>query len=77
MDTITDSGDCTVMVAGNVAVSGVPLESVTFRVKLDVPVAVGIPLITPVVGARFRPAGSAPAVIVQEKGDVPPERVGV
>jgi hypothetical protein len=32
-------------------------------VKLEVPVAVGVPEITPVVAARLRPAGRVPLLI--------------
>ena len=34
--------------------------SVTVAVKLDVPVAVGVPEITPVVAARLTPVGRLP-----------------
>ena len=37
-------------------------ESVTVAVKLDVPVAVGVPEIAPVVADRVRPAGRLPEV---------------
>jgi hypothetical protein len=40
-------------------------------VKLDVPVAVGVPEITPV-AVRVSPAGSVPLAIDQEYGGVPP-----
>ena len=48
-------------------------ESVTCGVKLKVPVAEGIPEITPVEGVRFRPVGSVP-VKLHVKGAVPPVR---
>jgi hypothetical protein len=38
-------------------------ESVTLIVKLDVPVAVGVPLITPVEALSASPAGSEPTEI--------------
>ena len=44
--------------------TGLPL-SLTAAVKLDVPVAVGVPEITPVVAARVRPAGRLPEAIDQ------------
>jgi hypothetical protein len=44
--------------------AGLPL-SVTLAVKLEVPPAVGVPEITPVVAARVRPAGRLPDVIDQ------------
>ena len=49
-----------------------PVESVTFAVKLNVPVALAVPAITPVEGFKRRPVGSAP-VKRQTKGGVPPE----
>ena len=68
----------TIITAGNVAARAVGVvESVTFSVKLEVPVAVGMPLITPVAGASVKPVGKAPALIVHENGVVPPETVGV
>jgi hypothetical protein len=47
-------------------------ESVTVAVKLAVPVAVGVPEIRPVDGARVSPAGSAPPVMDHAYGVVPP-----
>jgi len=44
--------------------TGLPL-SLTDAVKLKVPPAVGVPEITPVVGARVSPAGRLPEVIDQ------------
>ena len=49
-----------------------PVESVTFAVKSNVPVALAVPAITPVEGFKLRPVGSAP-VKPQTKGGVPPE----
>jgi hypothetical protein len=40
-------------------------ESATVIVKSEVPVAVGVPEITPVLELRVSPAGSVPLVIVQ------------
>ena len=45
--------------------AGLP-ESVTFTVKLLVPVAVGVPEIKPVVEVSVKPAGRLPVVIDQE-----------
>jgi hypothetical protein len=42
------------------AVAGVPCESCTLAVKLDVTTAVGVPLMTPVEGASDNPAGREP-----------------
>lgn len=41
------------------------LLSVTVAVKVDVPVAVGVPEMVPLVAARVSPAGREPAVIDQ------------
>ena len=46
-------------------------ESVTCGVKLNVPVAEGVPEITPVEELRLRPVGSVP-VKLHVKGAVPP-----
>ena len=48
-----------------------PLASVACAVKLDVPGVVGVPLIAPLVPSD-NPAGSAPAIFVNEYGAVPP-----
>ena len=47
-------------------------ESATFTVKVDFCEEVGVPEMTPVVGFKNRPAGRLPAVIVHERGYVPP-----
>ena len=53
-------------------------ESTTWAVKLKVPVAVGVPVIAPVLGLKLRPAGSAPLVIDHDVyGGVPPLAVSV
>lgn len=41
-------------------------ESVTLIVKLEVPAAVGVPLMRPFETLRVKPAGRLPAVIDQE-----------
>src|SRR5262249_29984046 len=46
-------------------------------VKFDTPVAVGVPEITPVVERSVRPAGSAPVLTVHVSGGVPPLLVRV
>ena len=53
------------------------LASVTCTVKLLVPIPVGVPEITPVLGASDNPAGSAPEVMDQLKGEVPPVTASV
>jgi hypothetical protein len=45
----------------------------TFAVNLTVPLVVGVPEMTPEGDARLKPAGSAPAVIDQLYGAVPPD----
>jgi hypothetical protein len=47
-------------------------ESVHFTVKLDVPVAVGVPLIVPLDEPRERPVGSLPEEIDHAYGVTPP-----
>ena len=61
-----------VMVWGCVAVKAGALESATCTVKLNVPAAVGVPVIAPVAGAITRPGGRVPAVTDQVNGAVPP-----
>ena len=51
--------------------AGLP-ESVTVAVKLLVPVAVGVPEISPEVVLRLRPAGKLPLVMDQVYGEEPP-----
>src|SRR5262245_4389838 len=46
--------------------------AVTRTVKFDVPVAVGLPEITPEFAFNVRPAGSVPFVIAHVYGGVPP-----
>jgi hypothetical protein len=47
-------------------------ESVTEKVKLLVPIAVGVPEITPVDAAKLSPAGRVPEASVQVYGLMPP-----
>ena len=49
-----------------VAVLAGLLESVTSTVKLEVPDALGVPVIAPLEASRLSPAGSDPLVTVQE-----------
>lgn len=58
-----------VIVAACVEFGRVPLAACT--VKLNTPVAVGVPEMMPVAGAKLRPVGSAPADKVQVIGTVP------
>ena len=60
------------MVSAKFCVVLAPPLSVTCAVKLNVPAVVGVPLITPVVAFRFRPAGRKLCDIDHEKGVVPP-----
>ena len=48
-------------------------ESLAVNEKLEVPVAVGVPLIRPVAELRARPAGNVPAETVHVIGACPPE----
>ena len=57
--------------------SKTPVVSVTRTVKAKLPVAVGVPLITPDVVFKTRPAGRAPVTIDQVNGVVPPVVVSV
>jgi hypothetical protein len=52
-------------------------ESATVKVKLAVPLAVGLPEIIPVDAARLSPDGSVPEVIVHLYGLVPPVALSV
>src|SRR5712675_2645686 len=66
----TQLGALTVTLSNFVEVS--KWASVTFTVKVLVPVPVGVPEITPVVDASVRPAGNVPDVRDQVYGVVPP-----
>ena len=48
-----------------------PAMLVARRVKKKLPAMVGVPVIAPDVGLRFRPGGSPPEAIVQAIGAVP------
>ena len=48
-----------------------PAEFVALALKLNVPIAVGVPEIAPVVAFRFKPLGSVPLAIDQVIGIVP------
>jgi hypothetical protein len=51
-----------------------PKASVTVSVMLEVPEAVGVPLIRPVDASSVRPARRLPALILQLYGALPPVR---
>ena len=54
------------MVMLKFAVAEAANESVTLTVKLDVPVAVGVPVMAPAVGLlKLKPAGNVPALMLQ------------
>ena len=56
-----------------VKVTGVVAESVTLKVKVEIPAEpVGVPLMAPVVGLIESPAGSAPEAIAKVLVSVPP-----
>ena len=48
-----------------------PAEFVALTAKLNVPLAVGVPEIAPVVSFKLKPAGSAPLATAQVIGVVP------
>jgi hypothetical protein len=48
-----------------------PAELFALTVKLDVPVAVGVPVIAPVVAFKLKPVGNLPLAIAQVIGVVP------
>jgi hypothetical protein len=56
-------GATTIEVATDFVCTGLPL-SLTLTVKLEVPVAVGVPEMAPVEAVRVSPAGRLPDVIV-------------
>ena len=60
------------IVIDSACVSFCPKVSATRTVNGKVPVAVGAPVIVPVVAFKFRPGGSVPAEILQVSGAVPP-----
>ena len=55
---------------------GAPDESVTLRVKLEVPPAEGIPKISPAL-FKLNPFGSVPLATLQFRGCTPPAAVSV
>ena len=52
-------------------IEALPATFVALTVKLNGPVAVGMPVIAPLVAFRFKPVGSAPLPIDQVIGVVP------
>ena len=50
------------------ALVALPPKLRALTVKLDVPAAVGVPVIAPVLLLSFKPAGREPAVMVQTMG---------
>ena len=61
----------TVMLSCFVAVSAGLPESATWTVKVDVPVAVGVPEITPLL-LRLKPLGSVPEAKLHVRAPAPP-----
>ena len=47
-------------------------ESVTFTAMGEVPAAVGVPVMAPVLGLKVRPAGRVPVARLQVTAPVPP-----
>ena len=62
----------TVILSRVVTELGGVAESVTFTVIGDVPAAVGVPEMAPVLGSKARPAGSVPVAKLQATAPVPP-----
>jgi hypothetical protein len=56
----------------DVVPAAVPLESTTWAVKVNVPAAVGVPVMAPVEGFSVKPVGSEPLVIENVYGGTPP-----
>ena len=54
------------------AVCAVGLESLTCKLKLDVPVVVGVPAITPLEAFKLSPVGNEPDATLQVYGVIPP-----
>jgi hypothetical protein len=52
--------------------AAVPVESTTFAVKVNVPYAVGVPVMAPVEVFKVNPVGSEPLVIENVYGGTPP-----
>ena len=61
-----------VMLKGIAAELGGLAESVAVIVTAEVPAAVGVPAMAPVLGFRVRPAGRVPVVRLQVTAPVPP-----
>ena len=74
---VTGEFAATVMPNALVAVCPGLLASLTCAVKLYEPVAVGVPLITPLLKFNVRPVGKDPLIIAQPYGRVPPLAVSV
>ena len=72
---MVSGGATTVRLSGCAAVN--ELASVTWTVKLLVPVPVGVPEITPVLAASASPVGKVPEEMDQLYGVVPPTAASV
>jgi hypothetical protein len=62
----------TAIVSDAVTLKGILLESMALTVKLDVPAAVGVPVMAPFDAPRLSPAGSEPVAMLHTNGAVPP-----
>ncbi len=72
VDVIVRAGGVTVIdIARDCVCAGLPL-SLTVTVKVNVPLAVGVPEITPLPAARLTPVGRVPFVTDQVYAGVPP-----
>jgi hypothetical protein len=63
--TVGVAAEAAPMVKGTVVVADCVDESVTEMPKEKLPLAVGMPEMTPVLDARARPAGSCPVAMLQ------------
>src|SRR5208337_84459 len=66
---VSAGGETTML---QLAVAELPFESTTWAVKLNVPTVVGVPVIAPVDELSESPGGSAPLMIENVYGAVPP-----
>jgi hypothetical protein len=77
LEETTESSGLMTMLVGKVALCAGEEESVTRKVKFEVPADSGTPEIAPVEALRPRPEGNAPTEMVHVRGAVPPETVGI
>lgn len=66
------AGEITILQFDVAVPEELPRESTTCAVKLNVPAAVGVPVMAPVFGFSVRPSGNTPAEIANVYGGNPP-----